>query len=80
MIIEHIRAEQFKQGVTEILNRKYAKQRNYIHTDEQREKLSKMRAERNRLNIGKKWYTNGTENRYCFACPEGFAPGQIRKR
>lgn len=27
--------------------------------------------------IGKHWYNNGKENKYCFECPEGFTPGRL---
>lgn len=29
--------------------------------------------------IGKHWYNNGKENRFCFKCPDGFIPGMLRK-
>ena len=27
---------------------------------------------------GRHWYNNGKENKFCYKCPEGFVPGQLR--
>ena len=32
----------------------------------------------NKNNLGKRWYNNGKENKFCFECPEGFVPGRLR--
>lgn len=29
--------------------------------------------------IGRHWYNNGKVNKFCYECPEGFTPGQLRK-
>ena len=30
--------------------------------------------------IGKHWYNNGKENRFCFECPEGFVIGMLKRK
>lgn len=32
----------------------------------------------NKNNLGKHWYNNGKENKFCYECPEGFTPGILR--
>ena len=29
-------------------------------------------------NIGRHWYNNGKENKFCYECPPGFVPGRIK--
>lgn len=43
-------------------------------SEETRKKMSESRKGR-KNNQGKKWYTNGEENRICFECPDGFHEG-----
>lgn len=28
-------------------------------------------------NIGKHWFTNGKENKFCYECPDGFVSGMV---
>lgn len=42
-------------------------------TDEQKEYLRQ-------LNIGKRWWNNGIEERLCMECPSGWVPGRMRKK
>lgn len=37
-------------------------------------------AKKSLTNTGKKWYNNGTINKFCFECPDGFVPGMKRRR
>ena len=33
------------------------------------------------MNVGRKWYTDGKINKFCYECPVGFQPGMAyRKR
>ena len=62
------------------------------HTEEARKKMSdaakgkhktkehkKKIAEAVRINsMGRHWYNNGKENKFCYECPEGFVPGMIK--
>ena len=62
------------------------------HTEEARKKMSdaakgkpktkehkKKIAEAARINsIGRHWYNNGKENKFCYECPEGFVPGMLK--
>ena len=62
------------------------------HTEEARKKMSdaakgkpktkehkKKIAEAARINsMGRHWYNNGKENKYCYECPEGFVPGMLK--
>ena len=32
----------------------------------------------NKNNLGKHWYNNGKENKFCYECPDGFVPGILR--
>lgn len=47
------------------------------HSEETRRKMSEALKE---LQKGKHWFTNGTENRFCFECPEGFVKGRTRNK
>ena len=63
------------------------------HTEEARKKMSdaakgkpktkehkKKIAEAARINsMGRHWYNNGKENKFCYECPDGFVPGRIKK-
>ena len=35
-------------------------------------------AKGNKNNLGKHWYNNGKENKFCYECPEGFIPGILK--
>ena len=62
------------------------------HTEEARKKMSdaakgkpktkehkKKIAEAVRINsIGRHWYNNGKENKFCYECPEGFVAGMLK--
>ena len=62
------------------------------HTEEARKKMSdaakgkpktkehkKKIAEAARINsIGRHWYNNGKENKFCYKCPEGFVAGMLK--
>ena len=39
-------------------------------SEETRRKMSE-------VNIGRHWYTNGKETRFCYDCPPGFVPGRL---
>ena len=41
------------------------------HSEETKKKIGT-------ASIGKHWYNNGKENRFCFECPEGFVPGMLK--
>ena len=46
------------------------------HSEETKQKMSL--AHKNRKSItGRKWYNNGTINKLCKTCPEGFVPGRF---
>lgn len=30
--------------------------------------------------VGKHWYNNGIENKFCYECPEGFFPGMLLRK
>ena len=48
-------------------------------SEEHKKKLSE--AHKGNKNVrGKHWYNNGKENRFCFECPEGFTPGQLKRK
>ena len=32
----------------------------------------------NKNALGKHWYNNGKENKFCYECPKGFVPGRLR--
>ena len=45
------------------------------HSEESKKKIS----EAVRINsIGRHWYNNGKENKFCYECPEGFVPGMLK--
>ena len=44
----------------------------YCHTEVSKKKISE--AEK-----GKHWYHNDVTEKFCFECPDGFTPGQLRK-
>ena len=44
-----------------------------IMSEEARKKIAEDRK-------GRHWFTNGTENKFCFECPEGFVKGLIRNK
>ena len=45
------------------------------HSEESKKKI----AEAARINsIGRHWYNNGKENKFCYECPEGFVPGMLK--
>ena len=62
------------------------------HTEEARKKMSdaakgkpktkehkKKIAEAARINsMGRHWYNNGKENKFCYECPDGFVPGMLK--
>ena len=62
------------------------------HTEEARKKMSdaakgkpktkehkKKIAEAARINsMGRHWFNNGKENKFCYECPEGFVPGMLK--
>lgn len=62
------------------------------HTEEARKKMSdaakgkpktkehkKKIAEAARINsMGRHWYNNGKENKFCYECPEGFVAGMLK--
>ena len=66
------------------------------HTSETKNKISEaMKGHKNSLgkhlsaehkkkigaaSIGKHWYNNGKENRFCFECPEGFVLGMLKRK
>ena len=60
------KSEKHKNKLSEVWN--YDKH----FTEETRNKLSKN-------GIGRHWYNNGQINKFCYECPDGFMPGQIRK-
>ena len=33
----------------------------------------------NKYNLGRHWYNNGKENKFCYECPPGFVPGRIKR-
>ena len=37
-------------------------------------------AKKSLINTGKKWFNNGTVNRYVYECPDGFTPGMKRRQ
>ena len=41
------------------------------HSEEAKKKIGASR-------IGKHWYNNGKENKFCYECPEGFVPGRLK--
>ena len=44
-------------------------------SEESKKKIS----EAVRINsIGRRWYNNGKENKFCYECPEGFVPGMLK--
>lgn len=45
-------------------------------SDETKDKISKAAKIRN---IGRHWFNNGKEDKYCYECPPGFIPGRIKK-
>ena len=63
---EHL--EETKKQIGETLKLKYA--------NGERKKPS-MEGEKNPA-YGRHWYNNGTEQRFCFECPEGFNPGMLK--
>ena len=57
------------------------------HSEEAREKMREAKKGKNignkyalgnKNNLGKHWYNNGKENKFCYECPEGFTPGKIK--
>ena len=49
-------------------------------SEETRKKSSERIKLINKQNVGKTWYTDGTVNKICFECPEGFYKGKVQKR
>ena len=48
------------------------------HTEESKRRNSE--AHKGNTNTkGRHWFNNGKENKYCYECPPGFAPGVLRK-
>ena len=41
-------------------------------SDERKEQMSKN-------SLGRHWYNDGKNNRFCYTCPLGFKPGMINK-
>ena len=62
------------------------------HTEEARKKMSdaakgkpKTKEHRNKIaeaarinSMGRHWYNNGKENKFCYECPEGFVAGMLK--
>ena len=45
------------------------------HSEESKKKIS----EAVRINsMGRHWYNNGKENKFCYECPDGFVPGMLK--
>ena len=67
-----LRSEESKKKMSEAQKGKKGKH----HTEETKNKI----AEAARVNsIGRHWYNNGKENKFCYECPDGFVPGIIKK-
>lgn len=51
-----------------------------VHWTEHQRELMKKALKGNDWNKGKHWFNNGVTNKFCFVCPDGFAPGKLAKR
>jgi len=79
MIVEHFKSKEFALKIIEILNRQYEQEtlKKIIPRKKYREiKYNKI----SESNIGRHWYNNGIENRFCYECPEGFNSGMLYER
>ena len=66
-----LRSEESKKKMSEAQKGKKGKH----HTEETKNKI----AEAARVNsIGRHWYNNGKENKFCYECPDGFVPGMLK--
>ena len=63
--------EETKNKIAEAMKGKKGKH----HTEETKNKI----AEAARVNsMGRHWYNNGKENKFCYECPDGFVPGMLK--
>ena len=66
-----LRSEESKKKMSEAQKGKKGKH----HTEETKNKI----AEAARVNsMGRHWYNNGKENKFCYECPDGFVPGMLK--
>lgn len=50
-------------------------------TTEMRAKISEKTSKRNMtMNVGRKWFTNGKINKFCYECPDGFHPDMVFRK
>ena len=53
---------------------------NPLYGKHRSEETKKKLSEATRVNsMGRHWYNNGKENKFCYECPQGFVPGIIKK-
>lgn len=73
-------SEEIKEKLSEI--RKHHPNLPQTLTTEMKTKISEKTSKRNMtMNVGRKWYTDGKINKFCYECPDGFQPGMAyRKR
>ena len=77
----HKPSDDTKNKMSEASKGKYAGEKNPMYGKHPAEETRKKIAEAARINsIGRHWYNNGKENRFCFECPPGFVTGMLKRK
>ena len=75
------KTEEHKSKLSESHKGKYAGEKHPFygkhHSAEFIQKISEAH-KGNKYNLGRHWYNNGKENKFCYECPEGFVPGMLK--